>query len=85
MDGLRRSRSILRVLWPAFFMAGVLEVLVFAVVDPATLSVGGSPVGWSRQAVYTVAFFAFWIAIALASAVSHWLDWPADVVNSSGR
>jgi hypothetical protein len=62
---------VLSVLWPAFVMAGVLEAVVFAFVDPATLSgFGGAPIEWSRQAIYTVAFFVFWAAIAAAAALT---------------
>lgn len=49
------------ILWPSFLAACVLEALVFAVVDPAQLhwpDQVGSP---SNQAVYTIAFFAFWV------------------------
>ncbi len=66
-----RAEQVLSVLWPAFVMAGVLETVVFAMVDPATLTwFGGEPLGWSRQAVYTVSFFVFWGVIAAASALT---------------
>jgi hypothetical protein len=66
-----RAERVLSVLWPAFVMAGALETLVFAMVDPQTLIwFGGEPVGWSRQAVYTVSFFVFWGVIAAASALT---------------
>jgi hypothetical protein len=65
------AERVLAVLWPAFVMAGVLEALVFSVVDPATLTwFGGSPIEWSRQAIYTVSFFCFWGAIAVAAALT---------------
>ena len=54
--------------WPSFLGACLLEAAVFAVVDPTELSWGGSPLGWSRQAVYTVAFFVFW-SIGLGSSL----------------
>jgi len=43
--------------WPSFLVAGVLEMLVFAVVDPEHIQWFGQPVELSRQAVYTLAFF----------------------------
>jgi hypothetical protein len=47
--------------WPAFMMAGVLEVLVFAVVDPVDLHwFRGPAIGWSVQAIYSVSFVLFW-------------------------
>jgi hypothetical protein len=55
--------------WPAFLAACLLEVLVFAVVDPADLTWSGQFLGWSRHAVYTSAFFAFWAV----SLVACWL------------
>jgi hypothetical protein len=68
-----RERALI-VLWPAFVMAGVLEALVFAVVDPELMSwFGGAPLGLSRQAVYTITFFIFWGVIATASAMTQML------------
>jgi hypothetical protein len=47
--------------WPAFLAACLLEWAVFAVADPLELSWAGSPLGWSRMGVYTIAFFVFWV------------------------
>ena len=70
------------ILWPAFLMAGVLEMLVFALVDPSSLHwFGGEQVVLSPSAVYTLAFFVFWVVIATAGALTHLLDQPADEVN----
>ncbi|TMH32596.1 MAG: hypothetical protein E6H58_09865 [Betaproteobacteria bacterium] len=66
------------ILWPAFLMAGVLEMLVFAVVDPMSLHwFGAEPIAWSRSAVYSVTFFIFWGVIALAGAITRLLESPA--------
>lgn len=66
-----KVERVLLVLWPAFVMAGVLEALVFVVVDPETLSwYGGQPLELSRQAVYTLTFFIFWAVISAAGGVS---------------
>ena len=54
------SQRLMWIVWPAFLMAGVLEVVVFALVDPADLHWQGAQLEVSRQAVYTIAFFAFW-------------------------
>lgn len=64
----QRALTTLRVLWPAFMAAGVLETLVFAVIDPADLH------GLDRQSVYTIAFLVFWVVIAAASMVTVWLS-----------
>lgn len=72
------------VLWPSFLMAGVMEMLVFAFVDPTQLHVmGGPPLDWSPTAVYTVAFFMFWGVIAAASALTGLLEVGAEELNRS--
>ena len=76
----------LRILWPAFMAAGVLEMLVFAVIDPADLRwFGGAPIAWSAQAVYTVTFMIFWAVISTASAVSALLAIESDELNALSR
>lgn len=62
---------VLTVLWPAFLIAGVAEMLVFAVVDPHELRwFGGEAVDLGRQAVYTLTFLIFWALISTASAIT---------------
>jgi hypothetical protein len=56
--------------WPAFLMAALLEMLVFAFVDPSELHWQGQGLGLSREAVYTVTFFVFWIVTTLSSALT---------------
>ena len=67
--------------WPAFLAACVLELLVFAVVDPAELQWSGRNLGWSRQSVYTLAFFAFWLVSTGACAFTTLLRMAPDEVN----
>lgn len=70
-------------LWPSFLMAGVMEMVVFAMVDPGTLHwFGGAPVTWSASAVYTVAFFVFWAIIAAAAGMTQLLNQSAEEINS---
>lgn len=64
------GKILMVVAWPAFLAACLLEALVFAVVDPAELSWGPGPLGWSRQSVYTLAFFVFWGVVASAAALA---------------
>jgi hypothetical protein len=72
----------LQVLWPAFLMAGVLEMLVFAVVDPGDMTwFGGPPIDWPRQAIYTVTFLIFWGVISTAGALTALLMQAAAEVN----
>ena len=74
----RLAQRAMTVLWPAFLMAGVLEMLVFAVVDPRGLHwFGGEPIDWPVLAVYTVTFFIFWAVIAVAGFISMTLGTPA--------
>lgn len=61
------AKRLMWVAWPSFLMAGVLEMLVFAVVDPSEIHWFGQRLDLSRQAVYTLAFFVFW-AVAFASS-----------------
>jgi hypothetical protein len=78
------SRVALQILWPAFLMAGVLEVLVFALVDPRDLHwLGGTPIEASRQAIYTLAFLAFWAVIAAAGAITALLLGRGDAAQPS--
>jgi hypothetical protein len=58
------------ILWPAFLMAGVVEMVVFAMVDPQDLhGLGGTPIELSASAVYSLAFFFFWAAFVVAGAM----------------
>jgi hypothetical protein len=69
------------ILWPAFLMAGVLEVVVFAFVDPSDLHWMGAPLDWSHKAVYTVSFFAFWVITIISSALTTLLSMSPFEVN----
>jgi hypothetical protein len=72
----------LRILWPAFLVAGVLETLVFAVFDPQEMRWFGGPlIGWSPLAIYSITFLIFWGAIATAGALTALLTLTADEVN----
>jgi hypothetical protein len=50
---------------------------VFAVVDPLELHWSGRSLGWSRQGVYTLGFFVFWLAAMGACALTALLREPA--------
>ena len=72
----------LAILWPAFLMAGILETLVFAVVDPHEMRwFGGALIGWTPVAIYSVTFLIFWAAVATAGALTALLSLSADEVN----
>jgi hypothetical protein len=64
-------------------MAGVLELLVFAVVDPQDLNWFGHGFELSRQGTYTLGFFVFWFVTSIAGALTLFLSLPANEVNRS--
>jgi hypothetical protein len=77
------KQRALTILWPAFLMAGVLEMLVFAVIDPGDLHwFGGEALNWSAQAVYTVTFLIFWGVISVAGALTALLAASPDEINA---
>lgn len=71
-----RVRRLLLIMWPAFLTAGLLTMLVFAMVDPQDLHWFGHPLALSRAGVYTLAFFAFWAIVAVASSMTALLASP---------
>jgi hypothetical protein len=64
------SQRWMWIVWPAFLVAAVLEMVVFAVVDPSTLHWFGQPVSISSEAVYTLSFFVFWGMTMASSALT---------------
>jgi hypothetical protein len=71
------GRRLMGIAWPAFLVAAVLEMVVFALVDPGDLHWFGSPLALSREAVYTLAFFVFWGLTMASSALTTLLSLPA--------
>jgi hypothetical protein len=64
-------KKLMWISWPAFLVAGILEMLVFAMVDPQDLHwFGGQPIEISRQGIYTLSFFVFWGVTMLSSALT---------------
>ncbi len=64
------GRKLMWIAWPGFVAACALQAVVFALVDPLELEWAGHSLGWSRQAVYAGAFFIFWFAGMLSSALT---------------
>ena len=71
------AQRVMWIAWPAFLVAGVLEMLVFAVLDPLDIPWLTEGFDISRAGLYTVAFFVFWMVTAVASAMSIFLAYPA--------
>ena len=69
------------IVWPAFLMAGVIEMLVFAMVDPQDLHWFGHPLEISRQGVYTLAFFVFWLVTSISGGLTTLLSMSPFEVN----
>ncbi|MBN8510036.1 MAG: hypothetical protein J0L57_15670 [Burkholderiales bacterium] len=79
---MTRGQRALSVFWAAFLMAGVLEMIVFAHVDPGSLHwFGGDALNLEPRAVYTLAFFVFWAVISVACGLALLLCSHADEIN----
>ena len=78
---LRRLGSVV---WPAFLGAAVLEILVFAFVDPLHLTLPGSgEIELSATALYSLTFFAFWVVVAGACLLTMKLECSAQEINAA--
>ena len=75
------AQRVIWIAWPAFLMAAVIEMVVFAFVDPRDLHWAGESLGWSRQAVYTIAFFIFWALTMASSALTTLLSLSPWAIN----
>lgn len=75
------KKKLMWIVWPSFLMASVLELVVFAFVDPQDLHWvhGGEPI--SRQAAYTLGFFVFWTATLITATLTSLLAMSAEEVN----
>ncbi len=72
----RHVRHGVLILWPAFLAACLLQALVFALIDPAEVHWPGHLLQPTRQGVYTVAFFCFWLIGMACSGLVLWLAKP---------
>jgi hypothetical protein len=59
--------------WTSFLSAALLEAMLFSFVDPGEIHWIGHSVLPSRQSVYTVAFFLFWMQGMLCASLTLWL------------
>lgn len=75
------AQRLMWIAWPAFLLAGVIEILVFAMVDPQDLHWFGHPLAISREAVYSLAFFCFWLLTMASSALTTLLSMSPFEVN----
>jgi hypothetical protein len=75
------TKRLMWIAWPAFLVAGLLEVAVFGMVDPADLHWFGQQVTMSRQGIYTVSFFVFWLLAIVSSSLTTLLSMSPSEVN----
>ncbi len=79
-------RLLASVAWPAFLGAAVLEIVVFSFVDPGTLHLlSGETLALSETAIYSLAFFVFWAAMAATCRLALSLARGADEVNAESK
>ena len=63
----------------------MLEILVFAFVDPQHLTLPGSgELSLSPTALYSLSFFAFWAVVAGACLLTMKLECSAAEINAAG-
>jgi hypothetical protein len=75
------KQRLMWIVWPAFLMAGVIEMLVFALVDPQDLQWFGHHLDISRQGIYTLSFFVFWFITSISGAMTVLLAMTPSEVN----
>jgi MFS superfamily sulfate permease-like transporter len=71
------------IFWPAFLMAGVLEILVFSMVDPQDFRWMAHTLVWSNEAIYTVMFFLMWVVTLVACGLTALLGLTSEEVNQA--
>lgn len=74
-------KRMMWIAWPAFLVAGLLEMVVFTLVDPQDLQWFGHPLALSRQGVYTLSFFTFWALTMVSSGLTTLLSMSPFEVN----
>ena len=65
-----KFQSFFSVAWPSMLGACLVEMLVFAVIDPQQIPALENALGISAHGIYTVAFFAFWLAMGMACTMT---------------
>ena len=73
-----KFKSFFSVAWPSMLGACLIEMLVFAMIDPSQIPTMASATGLSVQGIYSLSFFVFWAAIGVACAMTLQLVQPAE-------
>jgi hypothetical protein len=77
----RNAREWIAVLWPAFVSASMLEVVVFAGFDPRDFNLLGMQFEAGDDAIYSIAFFAFWVICTVMGVVTWSLSRSSEEIN----
>ena len=77
------SRRLMWILWPAFLVAALLEMLVFGMFSPEDMQWFGEPIALSRQGVYSIAFFVFWTLAIVSSSLTTLLSMGSASLNGT--
>lgn len=77
------SRRLMWILWPAFLVAALLEMLVFGMFSPEDMQWFGEPIALSRQGVYSIAFFVFWALAIVSSSLTTLLSMGSASLNGT--
>lgn len=75
-DAAPKTKTWVLIAWPAFLAACLLQGLVFGLIDPTEIHWPGQFPQPSRQAVYTLSFFSFWLITMACSGLVVWLNKP---------
>ena len=80
------SQRLGALLWPSFFVAGVVTVVFFSVIDPIALrDITFPSLKLGRELGYTLGFFLIWLATASSSLFTWILLRPGREVRPSKR
>lgn len=74
-------RKAMWILWPSFIIGGVAGTAFFAFFDPVVLHLFEKVAGVGHLAVYSTAFFVFWVFAAASSALTCFLQRSAEEIN----
>lgn len=69
-----KKHRIAWVLWPAFLVGAVAEMVFFAFIDPGEIMLFGNPLDLSPMATYSIFFLFFWAVGASSSALTCFLQ-----------
>jgi hypothetical protein len=79
------ARRLMWIIWPAFLVAGVAEIVFFSLFDPFDLHFFGEALDMSREGIYTMGFFGFWGLGIASSALTMFLEYsPARAPGAPG-